>query len=412
MSQASSSHSHSQPQSVCVNVGGVGTSSPTSPGLKGKLREKLMGNPFKVSENPFEKKVNVAADLNEAESGLADHELLELGGEEDRSMLTRIFEKVEEFMYPDAESRQNGDMQEELSKYSYHYVGGAGPNCSNAHLLKPRTTPRSPLADKKRMGASVNSLGASRENLYPAKDEFKKSGLRKKTSNPEDCEWSMDFVCGVISLSVCNKKGCLYRFMKVLIICLLILITLFLLTLMICKRYMDAERFERVFYGKCYTPKEHLDSVRKQMEVFSASLEKENLTYWVDYGTALGAWREKDIILWDHDADMSFFEKDQKKVERIYSSLFGGKSGGDINRYYWKEQNGMLRRIHRGLFSPLDAFNSSYVEHTETCEFGTFHVQCPRDLGSFVKVRFPHTWNMKISYRPSCVLNNVQPFVD
>ena len=41
---------------------------------------------------------------------------------------------------------------------------------------------------------------------------------------------------------------------------------------------------------------------------------EKDLSYWIDGGTLLGAVREKDIIPWDDDVDVSMTEKDSQKL--------------------------------------------------------------------------------------------------
>ena len=43
-------------------------------------------------------------------------------------------------------------------------------------------------------------------------------------------------------------------------------------------------------------------------------LDKENIPYWIHFGTLLGAVRNKSTIPWDSDADIGLFVEDKDKV--------------------------------------------------------------------------------------------------
>jgi phosphorylcholine metabolism protein LicD len=49
---------------------------------------------------------------------------------------------------------------------------------------------------------------------------------------------------------------------------------------------------------------------------------KNNIPYWVDFGTLLGIVRDGSIIPWDHDGDISVWDKEFKNIIKIDRDLF------------------------------------------------------------------------------------------
>jgi len=62
--------------------------------------------------------------------------------------------------------------------------------------------------------------------------------------------------------------------------------------------------------------------------VFDRFCKKYNLTYWLDFGTLLGAVRHKGFIPWDDDMDVAMPREDYNKLLELLKQEFGN---GDFN---------------------------------------------------------------------------------
>jgi len=61
--------------------------------------------------------------------------------------------------------------------------------------------------------------------------------------------------------------------------------------------------------------------IQKLIDKLTKLFEKNNLNYFVDYGTLLGIYRKGDIIPWDNDCDIGIYVKSGKEIDRILKLL-------------------------------------------------------------------------------------------
>ena len=66
------------------------------------------------------------------------------------------------------------------------------------------------------------------------------------------------------------------------------------------------------------------------LQLFDRVCKKNNLTYWIDYGTLLGAVRHKGFIPWDDDLDIGMIRDDYNRCKVILENELG-KYGFSIN---------------------------------------------------------------------------------
>ena len=60
----------------------------------------------------------------------------------------------------------------------------------------------------------------------------------------------------------------------------------------------------------------------KLLEIFDSICKENNLQYWIDFGTLLGAIRHKGFIPWDDDIDLGMARDDYEKLIELFSNGF------------------------------------------------------------------------------------------
>lgn len=64
------------------------------------------------------------------------------------------------------------------------------------------------------------------------------------------------------------------------------------------------------------------NQIRTNLNDFVTVLEDNDVRYWLSQGTALGAIREGDILLWEDDTDIGIFYEDRDKfIQKCYPKL-------------------------------------------------------------------------------------------
>lgn len=65
----------------------------------------------------------------------------------------------------------------------------------------------------------------------------------------------------------------------------------------------------------CISSLEWRENLRHILTTFNRIMSRKDITWWIDYGTLLGAYRRGGFIAWDHDGDISYLEKDKHVIE-------------------------------------------------------------------------------------------------
>ena len=145
--------------------------------------------------------------------------------------------------------------------------------------------------------------------------------------------------------------------------------------------------------------KGNLDDIKKNsLEILNevvGVLEKNNIDYWLDSGTLLGAIRHKGFIPWDDDIDICIYEIDKVKVEKLLESKLKTcyfvqtkESDSNCNHPYIKVRKNKTRLIekseknkivkyHQGIY--IDIFPMTEVKYNKYVDL--FMKLCPTDIG-------------------------------
>lgn len=100
------------------------------------------------------------------------------------------------------------------------------------------------------------------------------------------------------------------------------------------------------------------------LRLFSDALNKENLTFWLEFGTLLGCYREHDFIKHDFDLDTGAWFQDHENIRTILES-----NGFERIRYYYVENEDSLEECykHKDFRTTIDIFYFVNQDNVSCC---------------------------------------------
>lgn len=161
---------------------------------------------------------------------------------------------------------------------------------------------------------------------------------------------------------------------------------------------------------------------RKELVYLSAKLDTCKISYWLDWGTLLGALRNRKIIPWDYDIDLGIFCGD---VSRLLCLIEGTKKDGydiqieaddngciEVVRFYltnpgvffhidifpWKIEGVNARLCYNGVIRPLEE-----IQTLSEIEFeGRMH-PCPLFPEKAIERLYGENWREQKVYEGNIV---------
>lgn len=145
---------------------------------------------------------------------------------------------------------------------------------------------------------------------------------------------------------------------------------------LLCDEYIPCQNHKR---PSLLTKKQKVEiqALKDIIELFDAN----QITYWIDCGTCLGAYRYGGIIPWDWDIDISIFLHDHENVKKVLSQL-------DPEKYQIQDWSS---------YSKPKTFLKLYVKETKNF-IDIYHYQINEEdktvgyLFTYLDSPFPDSW--------------------
>ena len=85
--------------------------------------------------------------------------------------------------------------------------------------------------------------------------------------------------------------------------------------------YRELRNQHHIWHDPCVTAEDTRRDIRVVLRALGAALAARRVTWWLDYGTLLGAWRLGDLMVFDHDLDVSYLGAERPLIEACREEL-------------------------------------------------------------------------------------------
>ncbi len=174
--------------------------------------------------------------------------------------------------------------------------------------------------------------------------------------------------------------------------------------------YLELRNQHHIWHDPCITPARTREDMRAVLRGFAQVLEGKGITWWIDYGTLLGAWRLGEELPFDHDLDLSYLGADLPRMRACLPELaalgieldlertsifYRGRKIGDAET--WWDHGGTLCRedpaSRRGFLFRLsrrlrDDFPAAWIAPLWRIRFDGRMVPCPNRPERLLRHRY------------------------
>jgi phosphorylcholine metabolism protein LicD len=199
----------------------------------------------------------------------------------------------------------------------------------------------------------------------------------------------------------------------------------FLILIIISLSILSILLYRKKEYKKCEKCKECYDNIqlvqfalKKCMKDFDKICYDNNISYWADGGTLLGAVRDKGIIPHDDDLDICIFQEDFDKLSIIlnthpvyelilYDNFIYKIKRRDMNANVWidvfivsKNNEGVIRYIKKEHSDkwPKFYYKESEVYPLKRIPFEDHYISVPNDPVPYLERGYGKSWKTPVVY--------------
>ncbi|XP_077995093.1 uncharacterized protein RT0683-like [Glandiceps talaboti] len=229
----------------------------------------------------------------------------------------------------------------------------------------------------------------------------------------------------------CSPSMCMPRSPKSMFFTILVVMVT---TMAILEYKYRIHDYLRIQAGHCYLTDKEMDDLRFELKSITNVLEEMNVTYWLDYGTLLGAVRNGDVMRHDTDGEIStlsgkpYVSELKRRLREVgiritkndgpYNQALVDTSQVWVDIVRWDVYDGLCDHLPCKMVAKSEVFKEklnavvknyervplSWILPLRKSDFAGFKAYIPNRPEDVLKNRYPLTYGWTVPYKANCWL--------